>query len=220
MGKPKAPKAPDPKETASASTSTNVGTAIANSWLNNTNQITPDGNLTYNQSGSYKWNDPYTGKTYDVPTFTATQTLSPQQQAIKDQNDQTNLNLGKLANSQSGRLNDLLGKPFSLDGAPAAGDPSKIADPTYQNFDKSPNLKTSYVDDFSQDRQRVEDTLMTRLQTGLDKDRLAMEQRLADQGIQSGSQGYKNAMDDYSRSKNDARSSARGACPRSGNVRE
>lgn len=49
---------------------------------------------------------------------------------------------------------------------------------------------------------------MTRLQTGLDKDRLAMEQRLADQGIQSGSQGYKNAMDDYSRSKNDARSSA------------
>lgn len=208
MGKPKAPKAPDPKETASASTSTNVGTAIANSWLNNTNQITPDGNLTYNQSGSYKWNDPYTGKTYDVPTFTATQTLSPQQQAIKDQNDQTNLNLGKLANSQSGRLNDLLGKPFSLDGAPAAGDPSKIADPTYQNFDKSPNLKTSYVDDFSQDRQRVEDTLMTRLQTGLDKDRLAMEQRLADQGIQSGSQGYKNAMDDYSRSKNDARSSA------------
>lgn len=148
MGKPKAPKAPDPKETASASTSTNVGTAIANSWLNNTNQITPDGNLTYNQSGSYKWNDPYTGKTYDVPTFTATQTLSPQQQAIKDQNDQTNLNLGKLANSQSGRLNDLLGKPFSLDGAPAAGDPSKIADPMYQNFDKSPNLKTSYVDDF------------------------------------------------------------------------
>ncbi|MGR6800578.1 hypothetical protein, partial [Aeromonas veronii] len=80
--------------------------------MNNTNQVTPDGTLNYDQTGTYKWNDPYTGKTYDVPKFTATTTLSPQQQAIKDQSDQTNLNLGKLANSQSSRLNDLLGTPF------------------------------------------------------------------------------------------------------------
>lgn len=112
MGKPKAPEPPDPKETSAASTSTNVGTAIANAFMGNVNQITPDGSLTYEQTGTYKWRDPYTGKTYDIPTFTATQTLSEAQQAIKDQTDAAELNLAGLANDQSGFLRDYLAKPF------------------------------------------------------------------------------------------------------------
>ncbi|TIQ91960.1 MAG: tail fiber domain-containing protein, partial [Mesorhizobium sp.] len=87
-------------------TATNVGTAIANANLGNVNQVTPDGNLTYSQTGTYKWNDPYTGKSYDIPTYTATQTLSQTGQAIKDQTDEARLNLGKLANDQSAFLND------------------------------------------------------------------------------------------------------------------
>ena len=71
MGKPSAPPPPDPKETASASTSTNVGTAISNAFLGNVNQVTPDGGLNYDQTGTYQWNDPYTGKSYDIPRFTA-----------------------------------------------------------------------------------------------------------------------------------------------------
>ena len=86
MGK-KAPKPPDPKETASAQTATNIGTAIANSYMGNVNQVTPDGSLTYSQSGTQKWTDPLNGKVYDIPTWTATQTLSQAQQAIKGQND-------------------------------------------------------------------------------------------------------------------------------------
>ncbi|TGR84575.1 tail fiber domain-containing protein [Mesorhizobium sp. M2D.F.Ca.ET.223.01.1.1] len=113
MGK-SAPKPPDPKETSAASTSTNVGTAIANAFMGNVNQNTPDGSLNYSQTGTYKWNDPYTGKSYDIPTFTATQTLSPTGQAIKDQTDAAQLNLGKIANSQSAFLNDYLGKPVDL----------------------------------------------------------------------------------------------------------
>lgn len=113
MGK-KAPKAPDPRETSAASTSTNVGTAIANAYLGNANQVTPDGTLTYSQTGSHEWHDPYTDKTYNVPTFTATQTLSPQQQAIKTQTDQAEQNLAGLANSQSAKLQSLLGKPVEI----------------------------------------------------------------------------------------------------------
>jgi hypothetical protein len=51
-------------------------------------------------------------KGYYVPSFTATQTLSPAQQAIKDQTDAANLNLGKTANERSAFLKDYLAKPF------------------------------------------------------------------------------------------------------------
>lgn len=114
MGKSNnAPAPPDPKQTAAASTSTNVGTAVANAFLGNVNQNTPDGTLAYDKTGSYQWKDPYTGQTYDVPTFTATQTLSPEQQAIKGQSDKAELNLATLANNQSAFLNDYMAKPFS-----------------------------------------------------------------------------------------------------------
>lgn len=51
MGKPKSPAPPDPKATAAAQTGTNVSTAVANAMLNNVDQITPDGSLTYRQRG-------------------------------------------------------------------------------------------------------------------------------------------------------------------------
>ncbi len=112
MGKSSAPKPPDPKETSAASTATNVGTAIANANLGNVNQVTPDGNLNYSQSGTYKWSDPYTGKSYDIPQYTATQTLSQAGAATKAQTDAAQLNLGTLANDQSSFLKDYMSKPF------------------------------------------------------------------------------------------------------------
>jgi hypothetical protein len=114
MCAPDPPAPPDPKETSAAQTSTNVGTAIANANLGNVNQVTPDGKLTYSQTGTYKWTDPYTGKSYDIPTYTATQSLSDTGQAIKDQTDQAKLNLGELASSQSNFLKDWLSKPVDL----------------------------------------------------------------------------------------------------------
>lgn len=110
--KPPAP--PNPKDTSAAQTGTSVSTAIANAMLGNVNQNTPDGSLNYSQSGSYQFTDPYTGKSYTIPTFTATQTLSNIGQATKDQTDQAQLNLGKIANNQSAFLNDYLGKPVDL----------------------------------------------------------------------------------------------------------
>lgn len=112
MGKSSPPPPPDPKETAAASMSTNVGTAIANAQMGNVNQVTPYGSLTYSQTGSYKWTDPYTGQTYNIPTFTATQELAPEQQAILDQVNQARLNLGEIAANQSGFLEEHLSQPF------------------------------------------------------------------------------------------------------------
>jgi len=114
MSKPKAPKAPDPRETSAAQTGTNIGTAISNAFMGNVDQVTPDGTLNYDQTGTYKYTDPYTGQSYDIPKFTATQTLSPQQQATNDQNQQAQFNLASIGNNQSAFLNDYLSKPVDL----------------------------------------------------------------------------------------------------------
>jgi len=115
MGKPKAPAPPDPAQTAGAQTAQNVSTAVAQQFLNNTNQNTPYGNLTYDQTGSYSMTDPNTGNVYEIPQFTATQNLSEPQQAILNQNQAADLNLATLANDQSAFLNEYMAAPFSYD---------------------------------------------------------------------------------------------------------
>ena len=121
MGKSKAPAPPDPRQTASAQTATNIGTAIANNTMGMVNQITPDGSLTYSQTGTKKWTDPYTGQTYDVPQYTATTALSEMGQQIKGQNDQTQLNLAQTGAQQSGFLKDYLGNIWNPDTSAIEG---------------------------------------------------------------------------------------------------
>jgi len=121
MGKPSAPQPPNPITTAAAQTSTNVQSAVANAFLNNVNQNTPYGSLMYNQSGSYGWTDPTTGQTYNIPTFTATQTMTPQGQAILGQTQATEYNLAGMANAQSQKIASLLSSGINLSGAPEAG---------------------------------------------------------------------------------------------------
>lgn len=122
-----------------------------------------------------------------------------------------------MANSQSGRLNDVLGTPFSLGGLPQGGNAASITSPQYQQFAGGPQLQTqvdgvnavtnSYGTEYGSNVQAVQDALMSRLQPSLDRDRQALEQRLANQGIQIGSAAYQAAMDDYGRTSNDARTS-------------
>lgn len=116
----KAPKPPDPKSTASAQTGTNVATAIANAMMGNVNQITPDGSLTYEQTGEYSWTDPYTGESYMVPRTTVTQTLSPEQQAIAKSTNAAKGNLANLASTLSGNAAAGLSNPFKFDNQDAA----------------------------------------------------------------------------------------------------
>ncbi len=105
----KAPKAPDPYETANAQAGMNRDTAITQYGLNATNQYTPTGSLTYNQMGT--WAD-------GTPHFAAHQTLTPaQQQLLTGQETLGNRLLG-IGNSQATRLQGLLSRPF--DGSNAA----------------------------------------------------------------------------------------------------
>jgi hypothetical protein len=112
------PKPPDPYQTAQAQAGMNRDTATTQQLLNMTNQVGPDGSLTYNQTGtnSFVGAD---GKTVNLPQYTATTTLSPQQQAIKAQSDKASLNLGTLAAEQSGKLQQYLNDPFKFENSDA-----------------------------------------------------------------------------------------------------
>lgn len=110
----KSPKAPDPKETAAAQAGMNVDTAQAQQLTNMVDQVGPDGSLIYTQNGNNTFVNSQ-GQTVTIPKYTATTSLSAGQQAIKDESDAAQLNLGKLANKQSSFLVDYLDKPFKAD---------------------------------------------------------------------------------------------------------
>ena len=101
----KAPKAPDPAKTAAAQAQMNKETAVTQYGLGATNQITPYGDLSYSQIG--KWDD-------GTPRFEATQTLSPEMQALYDKYSGIASNLGDIGTTLSGNVKDQFGQPFEL----------------------------------------------------------------------------------------------------------
>jgi len=229
---PEAPTPPNPAATAAAQTGTNVSTAIANSYLGNVNQNTPQGNLTNEVTGNYSFTDPSSGQTYNIPRWTSTQTLNPTAQQTFNQNQNAQLNLSGMAQDQSASLRSLLGTPFNAGAnAPAAGDinlfnqvqapQSQIAatDQFQNNYasgggiqkDFDPNtagqIQQSYgpTDNFSADRQRVEQSMFERVNPQLQQDEQRLRQQLADQGIRYGSQAYSGAYDPYNRQVTDTR---------------
>lgn len=108
MNSPQAPAAPDPVATANAQTASNKATAITNYGLNATDQSTPYGNLSYSQNGT--WSD-------GTPHYTATTTLSPEQQKLYDLTSKTQANLGQIGVDQSSKVGGILNTPFDLSAA-------------------------------------------------------------------------------------------------------
>lgn len=174
MSKPDAPTPPDPKTTSAAQTGTNVATALANASLNNVNQIGPNGSLIYSQSGTSKFTDPYTGQSYDIPNYTQTTTLSPDQQKLYDLNNQTQQNLGQIGVSQSSKIGTLLNTPFDASTANKA------------------------VED------KIDALGAARLDPQFARSADALQTQLANQGIQPGSAAWKAQMDQFQQGKNDA----------------
>ena len=210
MGKPDAPTPPNPYATAAAQTGTNVATGVANAFLNNVNQNTPQGSVNYSPTGSYGWTDPSTGQTYQIPTFTSTQSYSPGEQNLYNTSLQSRQQLANMGLSQAQRASGILSTPFDPStGGPAAGNAQGIYNvgKAATSYDAGGPITTSYgpSDNFSADRQRVEDSLMARMNPQLAIEKQGIQQQLADQGIRPGSQAYSDAMMTYSRQADDAR---------------
>lgn len=168
------PTPPNPAAISAGQTQSNVQTAIANAWLNSPNVVTPYGNIATSQIGQQKVGN------QQIPIFSQTQTLSPEQQKIYEQGVQGDTQLNQLGLSQIGRISDAVSKPFDL----AAFGPAPTADNAY--------------------RQQQQDALQARLNPQLDRSQAALDQRLANQGISLGSQAYNTAQNIEGQNRNDA----------------
>lgn len=99
------PEAPDPVATAKAQSQVNRETAVTQQGLNSTNQVTPWGNLTYSQSGT--WDD-------GTPRYTATQSYSPEGQKIFNNYSSLSGKIGDIGNTLAGNVAGTMGQPFKL----------------------------------------------------------------------------------------------------------
>jgi len=174
MSSPSPPTPPNPQATAAAQTGTNVSTAIANAALGNVNQVTPYGNITYDQSGSQSVYDPSTGTNYNVPRYTATTTLTPQQQQTLDTTQSAATDLAGAAKEQASYLKSSLATPTDLN-----------------SLDKS-----------TQDN--LDSLAKARLDPQWQQNTDQFNTQMANQGVAPGSQAYDNAYRDFTQSKNDA----------------
>lgn len=201
-GKSAPPPPPDYAAAAQQTAQGNLANAIVSQTGNMVNQKTPQGQVTYtptvmgytDASGKFLTDQQYKaldqagqGGYVPVNQWTQNVTLSPEQQAMYDQNQQINKNLGGIAQQGLGYVQNALNKPLSFADAQAIQTPGQIqqqaSDAAYKNA-------TQYLDPQFQ-RQGA-----------------SMENQLANQGITRGSEAWNNAMQDFNNTKQQAYSSA------------
>lgn len=138
-----APKPPNPSSVAAAQAAANKETAITQARLNQINQYTPYGNLEYSP----------TGQTADgVQLYKSTMTLSPQQQALFDQQQALTGQIMDAAGPQISKITDILATPFNYDGLPDA--PVANDETLRRTEDALYNRAAQYLDPMWQQRDR------------------------------------------------------------------
>ena len=165
---PSPPPAPDYQGAAKAQGAANVETARTQGQINNPNIINPYGTQTTTWNG-------------DQPTLT--QTFSPEQQALYNQQVSTQQQLGNVAGQGAQALQGVVGTGVDFSGAPATG---------------------SYDDT----RSRVINAMMSRANEDYSKQTDQSNSDLIAAGIRPGSKAYDDRMQMIERSRNDARQQA------------
>ena len=210
---PKQPPPPDPVATATAQAGFNADAARLNARLNRNSSVSPFGSVTQEmdprannwlnqrvaedrqafveQGREAEWNEgnarnflnnqnPY------ADMWTTTTTLSPEQQGLYDQTVEGQRRYGNIALEQ---LRGIEGRgQFQFDG-PALRDRPDFTG----------------IGDPNQSRAAVEEALLSRINPDLERERAALESRLAAQGITMGSEQWNRGMQDWARMANDAR---------------
>jgi hypothetical protein len=169
MSSPSVPTVPDPNTVAQNQQGLNLNAMEDSQAASNVNQVTPTGSLTYAQTG--------TGPN-GVPTYTATQTLSPAEQALLTTMQGTQ----QTAGTQAGNL--LSGANYGAAGSPSPA--AAIGNSTSGETQALLGQETSY------------------LNPQFDHQTQQLQTQLASQGIYPGSPAYTQQMQNLQLNQNQA----------------
>lgn len=210
------PTVPNANDLSDAQSKSNIKSAVAQQGLNSVNQTNPFGSLNYSQNGT--WPD-------GTPRFNQTTTFNPQLQGLFDQQMRNQGTVGQIAGQQAGRVQSQLGENNPLPQYQQYGSGPQLnsqggtigaidhsignAAPINGQIQQAGPIQQSLGgNDFSADRQNVQDTLLGQLNQQSDRDRGSLEQRLASQGLSPGTEAYTNAMRDFNNGLSSNRTSA------------
>lgn len=233
MSKGKAPKTPDPIVTAQAQADANIKTAQTQAEINRFDQNTPFGSVSWEQDPS------------NPNKYTSNTTYDPVTQAIIDKTKAGVSGLTDRATSVLGQANPTApGQQFAedamvrvgsylpstknfaqnaLDVAPSANGvalqginnlSSTMQNP--MNFDNAPAMPTANEATRSSVANALYNQSASRLDPKYSQASSNLESRLAAQGITQGTDAYNREIDNLSRDKNDAYTSASNAANLSG----
>lgn len=186
---------PDPNDVINQQTKSNTDTAVTQSQLNNVNQKTPWGDISWTQTPGLN----------GVPQWTQNVSLSPDQQKLFNLQLGTQGVMAGTASTGANQLKDMLR--------------SDIPAPQYVGYDGGQNLNTNAPQagriqssipgsgDYTADAGRVRDAMLQRMNPQIEQDRTRFETQMANQGIRVGSDAYRKAADDLNRGINDQRTS-------------
>jgi len=220
VSKPKAPTPPDYAAAAREQGTANVGSAVATNYLNQANQVGPNGSLTYT------YGNPIDVNGTSVPQATATTTLSPDQQVLYDQNQRISQALNTTAESGIGYVQQafanpldtskytprLMEAPAALDGTIAATGLSQQGGPAgvrlQDQLDFSRVTAAPSTTDYMDQRDRITNAMLDRLRPSMERDQQTLETRNTNQGIFRGSEANNWDQQNLDKSQNDLRIAA------------
>lgn len=181
----KAPKAPDPNVVSAAQTRSNQDTAEYNAALNRVSTYTPQGSSVFSTTGT----DPS-----GAPIYRQDVTLTPDAQALYDQQQAQSRQLGNTAQNMMSRVDQSMATPMDTSKAPQLFGADDLLGARQQTQDALYNRQAAYLDPQWNNRET------------------AFKSQMANQGIVEGSEAWRNATDDqnrarsfdYSQARNDA----------------
>lgn len=140
--------------------------------------------------------DFYTGGGQD--NWTQTVNLSPEMQALFNQQMGIQQGLFGAQNAALGRVNSTLSQPFDTSGVPGMG--------SALDAGALPGMGSVY--DPTQSTNNATDLILQRVNPQLDRQQEQLRAQLANQGISMGSAAYNNALGQFQQGRNDAYSQA------------
>jgi hypothetical protein len=151
----------------------NYSSAFANTMMGNAKTVGPQGTTTSDVSSYIT--DPTTGR--QIPRFTQTTTMSPQEKKVYDQEAQMRYTMAQAANQAATTSSAALAKGFNPTGLPG-----------WQTYGKGPALQTPDQNY----RKQVEDNIMSSYNRGVAPQHQAEDAQLAARGMEPGGQQYYN----------------------------